>query len=841
VQDSATAPPPSPPTRPPGWDELIDHSGRLRGPWRRMLGTLLGLGTAVLQERSAELNRACAEEGAAALLAVPNAGSWRCDPIPFLLTESEFATLAAGLAQRAELLEAVLTDLYGPRRLLEQGHLPPALVYASPAYIRELRTELSDRPADAPPHRHLHLYAADLVRGPDGKWCVLADRTAEPAGLAYALENRRIMARVIPELFKTMEVSQVRPFFDTWQDSLQRLVPESAGNPGLALLTPGHADPRWFEHVVLARALGCTLVEAGDLTVRDDALWVKTLRGLRAVHVLLRRQSGSSVDPLELSGGVAAGVPGLLSALRLGAVHVLNGPGAGFAEAPGLNAFLPHLARVITGSDLMLGSMPTLWLGDPAARLQLEAEPQNWQVLEAAAPSSPLVRPAELSPEDLAAFFSRIDARPWAFAAVAPPLPSFAPCAGDGDTLEPRPVVLRMYMVFDGAAWRALPGGVARVPEGDGLLAGPLPMNALSKDVWVLQEEGVDIYGPGNLSVPALTIRRTAGDMPSRVADNFYWLGRYLERLENVARLTRTVLTRIARGTMLPRDMPDMAALIACLVDAGIVSEELAAGAGYGQLADLLVRALARETGIVARLTGRVRDLADTLRDRLSGEMHATIAHDLRRLKGNRLLLRPGQMAVGVGLMSDFAGQVLEFSATCSGYAAENMVRGGGRLFLDLGRRIERAQSVASQLAHALDQKPERIEAGLALALELCDSALTYRSRYLSVVQPAPVIDLVVADEGNPRGLGFQLVTARNTLAILAGQQDAPLAAALDSAISETRMIVADLVGAEDQAQVAAALAPRLRAIEAQVASVSHGVMRQYFALLPVTFTDGLQ
>jgi uncharacterized alpha-E superfamily protein len=212
----------------------------------------------------------------------------------------------------------------------------------------------------------------------------------------------------------------------------------------------------------------------------------------------------------------------------------------------------------------------------------------------------------------------------------------------------------------------------------------------------------------------------------------------------------------------------------------------------------------------------------------------------LRRLKGNRVLLRPGQRAVGIGLMSDFCGQLLQFCATVAGYAAENMVRGGGRLFLDLGRRVERAQAVARQLARAFDQAPERIDAGLTLALELCDSGLTYRSRYLTALQPASVIDLVVADEGNPRGLCFQLIAARDTLATLAGEEAVPLVAALESAIAETWLIVADLVGAENQANVAAGLAPRLRGIEAQVGAVSDAVMRQYFALLPVTFTDGL-
>ena len=820
-----------------GADELLDGAGRVRGPWRRMLGTLLGMGTAALRERGAELDRACAEEGAAALLSGPDASAWRCDAIPFLLSEAEFSALANGLAQRADLLELVLADVYGPRRLLAEGHLPPALVYPSPAYLRTLRTTAPD--GRAPP-RHLHLYAADLIRGPDGQWCVLADRTGEPAGLAYALENRRIMARVLPELFRSMEVSQLRPFFDTWQDSLQRLAPPDVGNPGLALLTPGHTDPRWFEHVVLARALGCALVEDGDLTVRQGGLWVKTLRGLQAVHVLLRRQRGNAIDQLESSGDIACGTPGLLSVWRDGAVQVLNGPGAAYAEAPALGGCLQALARVLTGRELVLPGVPMLWLGDPGHHARVRADLAAWHIVSATDGRAPGEVPATLAPADLAVLCRRIEARPWAFAAVAPQQPSFAPCVGQGETLHPRPVMLRLFLVWDGAGWRPLPGGLARIVDPAATLTGYQPIGTLSKDVWVLQEEGLDIHGPANLAVPALPIRRTAGDLPSRVADNFYWLGRYLERLENAARLARIVLGRLSRDTLLPRDLPTMAALIACLVDAGLVSEELAAGAGPAQLADLLLRALSGDAGTVARLTARIRDLADTLRDRLSGEMHATIVQELRRLKGARVLLRPGQRAVGVGLMHDFAGDVLQFCATVAGYAAENMVRGGGRLFLDLGRRIERAQAVAGQLAHALHTRPERLEAGLTLALELCDSALTYRSRYLTAVQAAPVIDLVVADDGNPRGLGFQLLTARRTLAVLAGWDGAPIAALLDGAIAETRAMVDEVTGAPDQAALASGLAPRLRGIGAQVAGVSDVVMRQYFALLPVTFTDGL-
>ena len=828
---------------PDGTDELLDEHGRLRGPWRRMLGSLLGMGTAVLRERTAELERACSEEGAAALLAAPAAGIWRCDPIPFLLTEAEFSLLAVGLAQRATLIEAVLADVYGPRQLLAGGHLPPGVVYPARAYVRACRTSVPGAP---PAPRHMHLYAADLVRGADGAWCVLADRTGEPAGLAYALENRRIMARVLPELFRSAEVTQLRPFFDTWQDSLQRMAPAGAGNPGLVLLTPGHADPRWFEHVVLARALGCALVEDGDLTVRDGALWVKTLRGLRPVHVMLRRQRGTAIDQLEVSDDTECGTPGLLTVWRDGALAMLNGPGAGWAEAPALGAFLPAICRTLTGAELALPGVATVWLGDPDAAAAVMADLGRYHILSATDRGVDAVCVAALGAAELGALQARIAARPWAYAAVRMPVPSFAPCVGSGETLDPRPVSIRLFLVFDGTSWRPLPGGLARVIGSAEALTGRLPHSAHSKDVWVLQEDEPDIYGPGNLAVPALQIRRTPGDMPSRVADNFYWLGRYLERLENAARLIRTVLGRLSRDTMLPRDVPDMAVLVACLIETGLVSEELATGAGSAQLADLLLRALARETGMVAGLTGRVRDLVDTLRDRLSGEMHATIAHDLRRLKGNRVLLRPGQRVVGLGLMAEFAGQVLQFCATVAGYVAENMVRGGGRLFLDLGRRIERAQAVACQLAQALDQKTEtmeagRLEAGLGMCLELCDSAITYRSRYLTVVQAAPVLDLVAADEGNPRGLAFQLVTARATLAILAGRDDAPLAVMLDHAIGETRAMVAELADADAPAALVAGLAPRLRGIAGQVSAVSDAVMRQYFALLPVTFTDGLQ
>jgi uncharacterized circularly permuted ATP-grasp superfamily protein/uncharacterized alpha-E superfamily protein len=814
----------------PPRDELLDDGGRLRAPWRRMLGTLLGLGTAALRERRAEIDRALADIGAPAVFARQEAVQWRCDPIPLLLSETEFGDLSSRLAQRATVIEHMLADLYGPRRLLDLGVLPPALVYASPFYLHALR--------GAGVKRHMGLYAADLLRAPDGTWQVLADRTAAAAGLAYVLENRRVMARVLPELFRNLDVAEVRPFFDAWADRLQHLSATEADAPGLALLTPGHADARWFEHVMLARALGMTVVEDDDLTVRDGALWVKSLRGLQRVHVLLRRQDGRHTDPLELHDAAVthSGTPGLLHAMRNGAVQVLNAPGSDYAEAPALAAFLPQIARALLGEELSLPSVPTYWLGDPPQRAAALADPETIVLRNALDGNAP-GRPWQLmSKAGRAAALAEIGAHGERYAATLVPPASAAPCTGEGDVLEPRGVVVRLFLIADAEGWRALPGGLVRVlGEGD-IPTGPLPREALSKDVWVLREEGDIVGGSGNLAAPALPIRRIAGDLPSRVADNFYWFGRYLERLDNISRLTRALLARLARGAPLPHEVPEIAMLSACLAEAGVLNQEHLTEKLDFSIAALLAAAITGDAGPFARMILRVQGLADRLRDRLSGEMQQSIRHSMRSLKGARMALHGGRR-VEAGLLSDFCGRCLEFCATVAGYAAENMVRGGGRLFLDLGRRVERAQAVANHLRHALDQPPVRIEAGLALALELCDSTITYRSRYLNVVQPAPVLDLVLADDGNPRGLGYQLTQARMLLAVLGGGEDAELAVLMDPLAAETRLIVADLMAASDQAHAAAAMLPRLHAIEMELAVVSDAITSRYFTVLPMRAT----
>jgi uncharacterized circularly permuted ATP-grasp superfamily protein/uncharacterized alpha-E superfamily protein len=809
-------------------DEMVDGKGGLRPQWRNLLGVLAGLGHGVLAERARRLERVMEEDGVASLLPGSPPDPWRFDPIPLPLSQGEFAALESGLAQRARLLEAVLTDLYGEQSLLADGVLPPALVYANPAFLRPCRHAAADQ---------LQFYAADLVRASDGTWHVLADRTGLAEGLSHALQNRRQLGRVMPELFVSQLLCRIDPFVELCLDMVRQV----ASTGTAALLTPGHADPAWYGHVLLARELSCTLVEGGDLTVRDGGLFLKTLHGLQPISVLLRGVAGQSIDPLELEPD-GAGVPGLFAAAR-DHVRIINSPGCGLVEAPALAAFLPNLATWLLGEKLALPSVRTVWLGHDADRAAVLGNPGEWclrPALDGALPPVPLAAMNEAKRQDL---FGRAAAAPWRYAASAVMTPSVAPCL-DGEGLVPRPVLVRMFLVRDRGDWRAMPGGLGCVLPDQAQMwpsAGPV----LAKDVWVLAENPAALEGSSSPRTAPLAIRRTPGDMPSRVADNFFWLGRYLERLEGAARLLRITIGRVSRPSLTPHELAELDVLIACLTQAGLLNAESVAGLGPAGLGQELLR-VAASWGSVHALLGRVSRVTGLLRDQVTGEMHAVTARGLREVED--ALGRIPERGDGQALDAAFQAmsRVLAFAATLSGLSAENMVRGGGRLFLDLGRRVERAQAVADQIACTLEfpgvaQQPARVEHGLRLALELCDSSITYRSRYLSVLQPAPVLDLLLADDGNPRGMAYQLGAMRDRLSEIGGVADTSLAGAAAALQNEPGAMVRTVAEAADQSVAALFVAARLRSLRDAVADLSDRVSRRYFALLPTARTVGIE
>ena len=839
-------------------DEMVDGKGGLRPHWRRLMSAIVELGHAEVAARAARLDRAIAEDGITGLIPGAGAETRPFDPIPMLLGPEEFAALAEGLAQRARLLDRVLADLYGPQRLVAEGAVPPVLLAANPAFLRpcHLRDE-------APAEPMLHFYAADLVRGPDGAWCVLADHTGLPDGVARAIENRQTLGQALPEFFAAHQVAPLDPFMEAWLAMLRATAAATTaaatGAPAftpsgrdslVALLTAGHANPAWYGHLLLARELSCALVEAGDLTVREGTLFLKTLRGLQPIGVLLRGVPGGGLDPLELARD--RGVAGLLAVPRE-RLRILNHPGAALAETPALAAFLPALAPRLLGETLALPGIDTRWLGAPGAAEAVLAAPESWWLVPAFAQGATPVDPAGLPAPDRAALLDAVRATPWAYAARARVAPSMAPCLATAalvphpsleprPALEPRPVLLRLFLVRTSEGWQAMRGG-----QGFGL-ADDAPLwpdaaRGIAKDLWV--PEGADStqsgIPPGR--VPMLPIRRGSGELPSRVADDFFWFGRYLERLEAAAFLLRLAAGRAARPAPTPHELAELEVLIACLTQTGLLEAEAVMGLGPARLAQALPGAAARQ-GAIHGLLRQVSSLAGRLRDRLTGQTYGMALRGVREVA--QALARVDSRADGQALDQTVRAStvILGFAAAMSGLAAENMVRGGGRMFLDLGRRVERAAAIAELLAAVLafpgaQRQPVRVEHGLRLALELCDSAITYRGRYLAVVQPAPVLDLLLADEGNPRGFAFQLVAAEALLGEIAAGAPGLAGIARDLA-DQARRMVAAIGAASDQAVAAAALPEPLAALGEAVGGLSDDISRRYFALVRSTRTDAM-
>lgn len=659
---------------------------------------------------------------------------WQLDPIPLLLDPAEFASLEAGLAQRARLLELILADLYGPQQLVRDGHLPAGLVYPNPGFLRPCH---GFHPAGG---RYLYLTAVNLGRGEDGRWRVIGDRPQSPSGAGYALENRIVLTHTLPEAFRNSRVRRLALFFRSLRDSLRAAAPNHRDNPRTVLLTPGPYSETYFEHSFLARYLGYTLAEGGDLTVRDNRVFLKVLGGLQPVDVVFRRLDDGFCDPLELRSDSSLGVPGLTHAARCGTVAVANALGTGAAETPALAAFLPRLCRVMLGEDLRLESVPTWWCGDPTDRRYVLDHLRELVVKPAfVAPRGEPVFPDELSVADRAELVDRIRARPHEFVAQARLDLSTAPVLADGK-LVPRRVVLRAFVAADGDGFAVMPGGLARVSgSADGRVVS-LRHGGGCKDTWVPggspQNEFSLLAADGRVE-----LSRAGGDLPSRAADNLYWLGRYAERADGTARLLRGIAGRLADRPGLA-DAPELHALWRALGHTDPPTEPTVTlrTATFDRHHP---GSLATAVRAVWQGVGAVRDLVSLDMGRVLGGLAEFPANSQPHHTPADLL---GLLNRTIFTLSAFAG-----------LAADSMTRTIGWRFLDTGRRLERALHISALLRGSLDRSTQPEGTVLDAVLEVADSGMTYRRRYLASLRADAVIDLLVCDETNPRSLAAVL------------------------------------------------------------------------------------
>ena len=716
--------------------EAFSSQNQTRNHWQSILGVLDEKGPGALKQHHERARRMRHEDGATINPfddPKERATSWALDMIPFPISDSEWAGIEEGLTQRALLLEKILADTYGPQELLKNGSIPAELVFANPNFLHSCH---GIQPSG---NRFLTFYAADLYRGADGRFKVLRDHGSNPAGLGYALENRIVMSRVFSELYHKTQIRRLAPFFQSFHRALIQRASLRREDPGIVLFSPGPDSHIYYEHALLSRYLGYPLVEGQDLTVRNGKVFLKKLAGLEPVEAIFRHIPDLSSDPFALRRETANGVAGLIQVCREQNIDIVNPIGSGFVDTPALKTFLPLLCQQLMETDLLLENHPAWWCGNTDGLGHAITH------LSQLTTSSAMDRSVVV---DLSAdLLSEIKRKPSQYMVSASMTPSSAP-AWDHQGVSKCYNVLRVFACATEHGFSVMPGGLAITADDVETLTKECPERQQSKDIWVLSDKPVEPFTMMD-GFHAVTEFRRSSDQPSRVADNLLWLGRYLERAEGLIRLLRSIYRRLSGEDRL-QDIPELQFLLNILREKDIIPRSPEAEIGlplYRKLSQHLHEAMYRKDRpeSVVFILKRVQETARNVRDRLSVDSSRVI---------NRLEdFADSQFSDPLEVLD----KTLFTLSAFSGLAMESMTRGLGWRFMDMGRRIERAMNQAVLIRIGLPEVCSDSRNTLQSLLEVSDSLMTYRGRYKSAFQLAPVLDLLLADESNPKSLAFQL------------------------------------------------------------------------------------
>ncbi len=819
------------------YDELQAAEGRLLPQWEHMLQSLEQLSRNGLERRRQEAERLLRENGVTYNVYNDPQGvtrPWQLDPIPLLVGSDEWRRLETGLAQRAELLDLLLADIYGPQKLIRQGLLPFELVYGHSGFQRPCINLVT------PGKRHLVLYAANLARGPEGRMWVLDDRTQAPSGAGYALENRTVMTRIFPGLFREAQVQRLAMFFRGLRAALSELAPHNRDDPGIVVLTPGPLNETYFEHAYLAAYLGFPLAQGDDLTVRDGRVWLKSVEGLQRVDVILRRLDDSFCDPLELRSDSLLGVPGLLEAVRRGHVALANPVGSSILENPGLLPFLPGIARYFLGQDLELPSVATWWCGQARER---EFVLENLEQL--------VIRPihrtagknvvfgSELDQSGRALWRERIRTRPHMYVGQEQVSFSTVPALADG-SIEPRHAILRTFLVARENDFLVMPGGLTRIAPQKGTFSVSGQEGGISKDTWVLATEAERSLDPAFHPDRPLRVQPLIGPLPSRSADNLFWVGRYSERAESTARLLRTVLLKLSEREEFsdPVDTVCLEHLLRGLTHLtgtypGFVGERGAAQLAnpLPELGSLLLNE--QRPGSLPDTLGAFGRAAFTVRDLWSSDAWRVVDEIQQEWHQARVV---GKIESG-GHLQDSLDQLILKLVAFSGLTTESMAHDPGWLMLDTGRRLERALTSIALLRATLVPRQDEAVTGqiLEAVLATTETLMTFRRRYRAFTQPATVLELLLMDEKHPRALAYQLRKMQDHVALLPRRKDRPGHREEERLIldASTRVRLAEtsaLVDAPDESGIHGGLEELLAGVSQLLGRLSEALTRTYFS-----------
>ncbi len=794
-------------------DEFVGPDGQPRAHWLKFLGALARLEPEEMAQRFAAADKRIRDMGMSyRVYGETNDRAWPLSRMPLLISDPEWQTISAGICQRAELLETILSDVYGPGHLIAEGALPAATIAGSPEYVTAMCG------MTPPGGNWLRLYAADIGRGPDGRWWVLGDRAQAPSGSGYALENRLVLSRAFPTLYREMNVERLAPFFREFRAGLARAASRSV--PRICLLTPGPYSQTYFEQTYLARYLGLLLVEGEDLVMSDGQIHVRTIAGLKRADVLWRRVDTDWVDPLELNAASKLGVPGMLEALRAGNVVMANMPGTGVIESRALMGFMPALSQRLLGKDLLLPNIATWWCGQAAARDSVLEDFDKIAVSSAFSETVPghpgqrTVVPHQLDDAAQATLRAAIKRRGVDFVGQENVSLSTTPVWENGK-LRPRPFVLRVFAARTPSGWKVMPGGFCRVSDHPDAHALTMSQGLQSADVWVLAEKPVEVT---TLLPPSEDVKivRLLGNLPSRAADNLFWLGRYLERVEGTLRLVRCLSARSmdvdsAAATSGYGASQAIGRLQRILAAWGATAPDMIAGSP-GELAIAALQDI-EHYGSALSIARSARRAASVIRERLS--------QDAWQLVG-RLENRIAEPIFGTSEPDalDRTEHALATVAALSGLINENVNRVAGWNFLDMGRRVERGINTC-RFARQFADKDATAE-NLDVLLDLLDSQITYRSRYMAGVALAPVRDMALLDPFNPRSVCFQVQRITEHLA--------GLPVLVEDGILEPPRRIATRLSAELSIEQAEDLeTSKILAFEQRLTSLADAIASRYF------------
>lgn len=739
------------------YDEMYANKVKVLPYWERFMAALDSMGTENLELRRREAQRLLRENGVTYNVYGDSKNltrPWQLDPVPLLISSEEWVAIESGLKERAELLDLILKDIYDKQTLLKKGLLPPELVFGHEGFLHPCVGALQKQ------KRQLTIYSANLARGPNGRMWVLDDRAQAPSGSGYALENRTVMTRVLPDIFRQTQVHRLSGFFKSLHKGLVDIAPHKKEDPRIVILTPGPLNETYFEHAYLAAYLGYTLVQGGDLTVRDGKVWLKSLSGLQAVDVILRRVDDSFCDPLALRSESKLGVAGLLEAVRRGNVAIANPLGSSVLENPGLMAFLPRLARYFLNDELKLPSIATWWCGQARERdfvLQhldsLVIKPINRGFGNYA------VFGGSLSSKEKEYLRSQILAKPHLFIGQEQVSFSTLPAFID-QKIEPRNAVLRNFVVASGSDYEVMPGGLTRVARQKDNFIVSNQAGGISKDTWVLATEPDKPVSLWTQPKRNQLIDADTEALTSRAADNLFWVGRHLERTEAVTRLLRVILTKLREVFEFkdPLDAECLGVLLRTFTQVtGTYPGFIKCDESFLKEPEAELISLVKDGFRRGSLTTNIQaffQAAFSIRDLWSQDTWRSVDNIHRRWQQriNNLELRIEQLP---SHLDDLMTGIVAFT----GLTSESMTREAAWLMLDSGRRLERALALISLLRSTLALRHEDILQNQVLesVLVATDSLTIYQRRYRSYIQLPLVLELLLLDEAHPRSVAYQL------------------------------------------------------------------------------------